>query len=242
MTSAEVVVEFVKGRPDLEKVLRKKMTDVFCAPEAYAPRCADIVKDALMDVSEEERKILDKMRGNGKADWNEVARAFGAPIEPNEFDASAPVPEAADAGERPAAEGGATKSAKSATVDWAKVRALGAALTKDTVALSAVMLEFEKRLVKLDIGVEVDVPMDDHRLRFGRGQAREWGLIVVKPSGEESALKHASRAVRIKAAQQFVVLLARLVEEGERMLGEVRVAGECAMDAIEIADEVKRGD
>lgn len=80
MTSAEIVVEFVKGRPDLERVLRKKMTDVFCAPEMYAPKCADLVRDALDEVSDAEKALLDKVRGNGDVEWADVAQAFGAPI------------------------------------------------------------------------------------------------------------------------------------------------------------------
>jgi hypothetical protein len=85
MTSAEIIVEFVKGRPELEKYLRKKMTDVFCAPEMYAPKCADIIRDVIDDdISDAEKALLDKVRGNGNVVWADVARTFGAPLKPGE--------------------------------------------------------------------------------------------------------------------------------------------------------------
>jgi hypothetical protein len=84
-TSAEIVIEFVKGRPHLETILRKKMADVFCAPEMYGPKCADLVHDEFDDLSDDEKALLDKVRGNGNVDWAEVARAFGAPLKPGEF-------------------------------------------------------------------------------------------------------------------------------------------------------------
>jgi hypothetical protein len=227
MTSAEVVVEFVKGRPELEKTLRKKMVDVFCAPEAYVPRCADIVKDALTDVSEEERKILDKMRGKGRVDWAEVARAFGARED-------CTMVEVFETAKEPAKE--LTKK----PIDWEKARALGAALAKDSSALSGLLIEFEKRVVELNIGVEASVPIDaEMQLLFGK-ESGKWGLFVVTSKGQH-ALQNASRAMRIGAAHQMVALLARLMEEGEQMLQEVRGAGERVIDAIEIADEVKSG-
>ena len=106
MTSAEIIVEFVKSRPDLERILRKKMTDVFCSPEMYAPKCADLVRDACSEVTEEEKVLLDKVRGNGDVDWTEVARVFGAPLDPKP---ASPAP-------------------KAKTYDWSNLRALGAAL------------------------------------------------------------------------------------------------------------------
>ncbi len=230
MTSAEIVVEFVKGRPELEKILRKKMVDVFCAPEMYGPKCADLVHDEIDDdATDEEKTLLDKVRGNGKVDWNEVARAFGAPIKPGEFDPP-PVEQVAGVSEKPV------------VVDWVKARALGVALAKDSAALSAVLLEFEKRIVELDIGVEAVVPIDaETQLRFGK-QNGKWGLFVVVKGEHVHVLQQASRAMRIGAGHQAVALLARLMEEGEQMLRDVRGAGERVIDAIEIADEVKRGD
>jgi len=138
----------------------------------------------------------------------------------------------------------APKDAKpQSVIDWEKVRAIGAALKKDSAALSAVLLEFEKRIVELDIGVEAIVPIDaETQLRFGK-QNGKWGLFVVATlNGKEHVhvLQNASRAMRIGAGHQAVALLARLIEEGEQMLVEVRGAGASVIDAIEIADEVKR--
>lgn len=224
MTSAEIVVEFVKGRPDLERVLRKKMTDAFCAPEMYAPKCADLVHDAFSEVTEEEKALLDKVRGNDDVDWTEVARTFGAPLDPK-TDSPSPKPK---------------------TYDWSKLRALGIALAKDSSALTAALAEFEKRILGLDIGIEVSVPLDaESQLFFGK-QGSKWGLFVITPVlGQRQkntvSLQNTSRAVRIRVAHQTLALLARLVEESERMVGEVRDAGERVAEAIEIADEVKRG-
>ena len=78
MTSAEIIAEFVKGRPSVESELRRKMTDGYVAPEAYSALAKDIVVDALSEVTDDERKKLDRMRGNGGVDWTDVAKLFGA--------------------------------------------------------------------------------------------------------------------------------------------------------------------
>jgi hypothetical protein len=219
--TAEIVVEFVKGRPDLEATVRKKMTDAFRAPEEYAPVCADLVKEALSDVTDGEKALLDRMRGNGNVVWEDVARAFGAPID-----------------RAPPAQ---NEEAKTPRFDWEKARVLGAALSRESSALSTSLAEFERRVVGLDLGVEATVEIDkDNQLRFGK-QNGKWGLYVVMtgPNGGQYALHNAPRALCIGAAHQLVALLARLVENGERTLEEVRAANEGAIDAIEIAGEVE---
>lgn len=79
MTSAEIVAEFVRGRPDLELEVRRKVTDPFCAPEARAMFAREFVLGAFREVTDDERVGLDRMGGNGAVDWEEVARIFGAP-------------------------------------------------------------------------------------------------------------------------------------------------------------------
>lgn len=220
-TTAEIVVEFVQGRPKLEATLRKKMTDTFRAPEEYAPVCADLVKEALLDVSDDEKTLLDRMHGKGNVVWEDVARAFGAPLFLGDDDPA--------------------KDPKPApSFDWAKARALGTELAKESSALSASLLEFEKRVVGLDLGVEASVPIDaESQLRFCR-QNQGWGLFVVTPKGCDS-LRHVPRRLRILAAHHGVALLARLVEEGERTLEGVREAKECAAEAIEVVGDIGDG-
>lgn len=228
MTSAEIVIEFVKGRPDLEQLLRKKMSDWFRAPEAYAPLCAELVREDASDPSDEEKALLDKVRGNGDVDWAEVARAFGAPIDPQNGMGLAAAPEA-------------LPESKGPKFDWKKARALGATLVKQSSELSAALNEFEKLVVELDLGVEASVPLDKgSQLLFGK-QGSTWGLYVVMPAGVH-ALRNTSRKFRILAAHQTVALLGRLVEEADRLSDGVREASERLAEAIEIAEEVKRGD
>jgi len=76
MTSAEIVIEFVRGRPGTLAEMTKQMNDAFRAPEAFAGMAQSIVQDALRSVSAEERESLDRMRGNGPVDWQDVAKAF----------------------------------------------------------------------------------------------------------------------------------------------------------------------
>lgn len=77
MTSAEVIVEFVKGRGGpLEKEVRRICNDAFAAPEVIGGKVYTVVKDAFSVVSDAERASLDRMRGNGAVDWDAVASAF----------------------------------------------------------------------------------------------------------------------------------------------------------------------
>jgi hypothetical protein len=78
MTSAEIVVEFIRGRPALEAAVRKITGDPYRAPEIISTLVQEEVLCSLDDVSDEERAKLDAMRGRGDVDWAEVARAFGA--------------------------------------------------------------------------------------------------------------------------------------------------------------------
>ena len=78
MTSAEIVAEFVRGRSDLEAEIRRQVTDAFKAPEVVATIARELVMDACCEVSDEERAKLDRMRGNGAVDWEELVRLFGA--------------------------------------------------------------------------------------------------------------------------------------------------------------------
>lgn len=77
MTSAEIVVGFVQGRPVLEVAVRRHATDPFHAPESVAALIRSEIIDAFDDVTDEERASLDRMRGNGAVVWNDVAKAFG---------------------------------------------------------------------------------------------------------------------------------------------------------------------
>jgi hypothetical protein len=82
VTSAEIVCEFVMGRPDLELEVRREMTDGFRAPEAFASVAFTLITDSMKDrnPSPEEQAGINRMRGNGNVDWNDVARHFGARI------------------------------------------------------------------------------------------------------------------------------------------------------------------
>lgn len=77
MTSAEVVVEYVKGRPRLESAVRVLATDTYKAPETVPTLVRELIMESFREVTAEEREKLDRMRGNGKVDWFDVARAFG---------------------------------------------------------------------------------------------------------------------------------------------------------------------
>lgn len=76
LTSAEIVVEFIQGRPNLLAEMKKEMNDPFRAPELYADIAKILTMEALSEVSEEERTKLDRMRGNGPVNWQAVADAF----------------------------------------------------------------------------------------------------------------------------------------------------------------------
>jgi hypothetical protein len=78
LSSAMIVAEFVRGRPALELRMRRKMTDGFTAPEVYPVKAQQLVIDAMQEVTDEERRGLDRMRGNGPVLWDEVAKLFGA--------------------------------------------------------------------------------------------------------------------------------------------------------------------
>jgi hypothetical protein len=75
-TSAEIIIEFVNGRPDLLAEMRKRMSNVYTAPEAYAQIAGHIVLDAALVVSEREHALLNRVRNNGLVDWQAVADAF----------------------------------------------------------------------------------------------------------------------------------------------------------------------
>jgi hypothetical protein len=78
MTSAEIIVEFVKGRPYTRNEIERVVNDGFKAPEVIPDMVAALVLDACMEVNDEERKGLDRVRGNGSVDWTEVVQAFKA--------------------------------------------------------------------------------------------------------------------------------------------------------------------
>ena len=80
MTSAEIVAEFVRGRPVTLAQMQRKMSDRYCAPEMYQVFAQSFVLEAMKEVTDAERKKLDRMRGNGAVDWDELAHIFGAPL------------------------------------------------------------------------------------------------------------------------------------------------------------------
>lgn len=77
-SSASYLVEFVRGRPKLEAACRKVATDPFKAPELAREIIAVFCLEALQDVTAEERQGLERTRGNGAVDWDEVRQAFAA--------------------------------------------------------------------------------------------------------------------------------------------------------------------
>jgi hypothetical protein len=76
VTSAEIIVEFIRGRPVALAEMKKQMNDGFRAPELFASVARTLTFDALSVVSDEERTKLNRMRGNGDVDWQAVADAF----------------------------------------------------------------------------------------------------------------------------------------------------------------------
>ena len=77
-TSAQVVIEFVQGRPALEADLRKMADEgKFRAPEVQVELVQEALMEAFKEVSPEERVKLDRVRGNGRVDWEVVSKAFG---------------------------------------------------------------------------------------------------------------------------------------------------------------------
>ena len=78
-TSADIVIEVIKGRgPEFVAEVSKIAKDAwFRAPEIRYEKLLDLLQRALFaDVSDEERASLDRMRGNGKVDWDAVIVAF----------------------------------------------------------------------------------------------------------------------------------------------------------------------
>jgi len=76
-TSAEIVVEFVRGRPDLELEIRRITGDGFKAPEARVQLVMEEVIATFSSVTAEEIAALNRMRGNGAVVWADVVKAFG---------------------------------------------------------------------------------------------------------------------------------------------------------------------
>ena len=75
-TSAEIVVDFIKGRPDLLAEMRERVNDPYRAPEMCVPLARELTIEAFGEVSDKERVLLDRMRDNGPVDWQAVANAF----------------------------------------------------------------------------------------------------------------------------------------------------------------------
>lgn len=87
MTSAEIVLEFLRGRPQVLAELKEKVCDPFRAPEIRAVLARELVLEALNDVSNDERTKLDRMRGNGPVDWQAVVDGLDTPHTLPEFHA-----------------------------------------------------------------------------------------------------------------------------------------------------------
>ena len=75
-SSAEIVVEFVRARPELEAACRKHADNAYLAPEERVWRIGDQIRAAFSAVTAAERVSLDRVRGNGNVDWDAVAVAF----------------------------------------------------------------------------------------------------------------------------------------------------------------------
>src|ERR1700685_4191353 len=76
VTSTEIIIEFIQGRPVALAEMQKQMNDGFRAPELFASVARTLAFDALSVISDEERTKLDRIRGNGDVDWQAVADAF----------------------------------------------------------------------------------------------------------------------------------------------------------------------
>jgi hypothetical protein len=91
MTSAEIVIEFIKGRPELEAEVRKLADQPYRAPEIMACDVANhVIATMAAYVTKDERKKLSRMEGNGQVSWRDVTKAFmvdaTAPTEPPSVD------------------------------------------------------------------------------------------------------------------------------------------------------------
>jgi len=77
MTNAEIVIAFIKERPELEAEVRKLADQPYRAPEIIVGDVADHVIAAMAAyVTEDERKKLSRMEGNGHVSWKDVAKSF----------------------------------------------------------------------------------------------------------------------------------------------------------------------
>jgi hypothetical protein len=80
MTSAEIVIEFIRSRPELEKEVREMVNSpryAYTAPEIVAAALGESMRVVMgAGVTDEERAKLDRMRGNGVVEWGDVRKAF----------------------------------------------------------------------------------------------------------------------------------------------------------------------
>ena len=78
-SSASYIVEFVRGRPGLEAQCKKVARDPFKAPELAREIISIFCVEALHAATPEEREGIERIRGNGAVDWDEVRQAFATP-------------------------------------------------------------------------------------------------------------------------------------------------------------------
>jgi hypothetical protein len=82
LSTSRIVYDFLRERPPVLAQCAKIMNDWFKAPEIRRKDLADLVLEQMTSVTEAERAALDRMRGRGRIDWDELGRLIAAGEKP----------------------------------------------------------------------------------------------------------------------------------------------------------------
>jgi hypothetical protein len=79
MTSATILAEFIRSRPNLESFTTKIVSDPSRASDLKTELVGMIVAAALENTSESEKRLLEKIQYLPAVDWDELVGMFVTP-------------------------------------------------------------------------------------------------------------------------------------------------------------------